>query len=231
MKVYIPFNMIIDTDFGIIRIVEKLQNLSEYPVNKLKSFLLKRLDENPIPEYNKIRGINVSKYIYDIMLEEHYEKTLELSMVTDMIAFVVNTYKMGLFNEVEIVIGCNYKCEMDFIKKILSSLDHTVETQFTMNLNLNEFDCIFTKYIDDNIVSYLLDYEEVKGKRIYVADYQFNTLYDEETNTYIINPELHLRLESEGNIVSIVSLYNKKQGGKKNERSSDSNGNKGSEND
>ena len=42
MKLYIPFNMIIDTDVGIIRLVERLYDLSEYPINSLKSFLLRR---------------------------------------------------------------------------------------------------------------------------------------------------------------------------------------------
>ena len=94
MKVYIPFNMIIDTDFGMIRLIEKIHNLSEYPVNKLKSFLLKREYENPIPEYNKVRQINMSEYAYDILLDKYYNMLLSLSTETDMISFVINTYKI-----------------------------------------------------------------------------------------------------------------------------------------
>ena len=41
MKVYIPFNMIVDTDFGIIRIIEFFNQLPKYDNNQVKSFLLK----------------------------------------------------------------------------------------------------------------------------------------------------------------------------------------------
>ena len=78
---------------------------------------------------------------------------------------------------------------------------------------LNDFDCIFTKFIDNYYVDYLLDTVQIKGKRIYVADYNFNTIYDDEHELVIIDPEIHIRLESEGNIISLVTLYNKKQNG------------------
>ena len=36
MKVYIPFNMVVDIDFGIVRLVEKLNELPEKSTNKIK---------------------------------------------------------------------------------------------------------------------------------------------------------------------------------------------------
>lgn len=213
MKIYIPFNMIIDTDFGIIRLMEEVQNIDKYSVNKLKSFLLKRENENPIPEYSKLRGIDVSEYAYELILERYYNKVLPLSMVTDMISFIINTYKLGLSSEVDILIGCDLESEMEFLKSITSSLKYPFEMELNMNVNLNDFDCIFTKYLDDAYMDYLLDNVKISGKRLYVADYSFNTLYDTESEQFIIDPTHHMRLESEGNIVCTVSLYNKKQNG------------------
>lgn len=213
MKIYIPFNMIIDTDFGMIRLIEEVQGIPKYSVNKMKSFLLKRESENPIPEYSKLRGIDVSDYAYELILEKYYKKILPLSMVTDMVSFVINTYKMGLSGEVEILIGCDLEIEMEFLKSITSSLKYPLEMDLNMNINLNNFDCIFTKYLDDSYVEYLLENVKISGKRLYVADYSFNTLYDTETEQIIIDPILHMKLESEGNIVCTVSLYNKKQNG------------------
>ena len=182
MKVYIPFNMIVDTDFGIIRLAEKLNNIAEYSVNKIKSFLLKRYFENPIPEYCKLRELdNTSEYLYDILLSKFYEKILPKSTLTDMIAFVINTYKLGLSNEVNIIIGCDYECEIDYLKSILSSIDYDIEMDLNINIKLNDYDCIFTKYIDEFYVEYLVENIKLEGKRIYVADYNFNTLYDDES--------------------------------------------------
>lgn len=213
MKVYIPFNMIVDIDFGIIRLVEKLNKIPEYSVNKLKSFLLKRNEENPLSEYCKLRGIDEnSKYNYEIILSmsKYYEKILSLSTLTDMIAFVINTYKLGLSNEVEIMIGCNYESEMAYLKSLLSSLEYDIDMDLISNIDLNDYDCIFTKFMDESYVFYITDVVMLEGKRIYVADYNFNTLYDDESKERIISPEFQIPLESDGNILHLVSLYNKK---------------------
>lgn len=211
MKVYIPFNMIVDTDFGIIRLTEKLNNISEYSVNQIKSFLLKRYFENPVPEYCQLRKLdNTSEYLYDVLLSKFYEKILPKSTLTDMIAFVINTYKLGLANEVNIIVGCDYECEIDYLKSILSSIDYDIEMDLNANINLNDYDCIFTKYIDEFYVEYLVENVKLEGKRIYVADYNFNTLYDDESKERIISPVLQIPLESNGNIIHLVSLYNKK---------------------
>lgn len=210
MKLYIPFNVIVDTDFGLLRLTEKLYKIPEYSVNKLKSFLIHRKNENPIPEYCELRGLkDAPDYLYMLMLEKHYESVLKLSQLTDIISFVINTYKLGLSNEVEITIACNTEEEIKFFKKIVSSLKYTFNMDLNQNINLNDFDYIFTKCLDVYYVDYLVD-SGINAKRLYVADYEFNTIVDKETNTTIIDPVLHMRLENEGFVVNTVSLYNKK---------------------
>lgn len=215
MKVYIPFNMLIDTDFGIIRIVEKFTKIDEYPVNKVKSFLLNRTKENPIYEYRDIRNIVCSNYIYDLVLKKYYENILPLSEITDLILFVINTYKLGLSSELEITIGCDYECEIKYLNKVLSSLDFPINIDENINIKLKDFDCIFIKYLDEDYADYLLEVAKLSAKKIYVADYNFNTIYDEENDTRIIDPIIHMKLESEGNMLYTVSLYNKKPKGDK----------------
>lgn len=210
MRVYIPFNMIVDTDFGIIRLIEKVQDIPEYPINKLKSFLLKRENENPVLGYNRIRELDLPESTYNVILQKYYKSVLPLSQLTDMVSFVLNTYKLGLYNEVEIIVGCDLDCEVEFLKIITSKLDYNIDIQLNTRLDLNRFDCIFTKYFDEYYVDYLINNLKISGKKIYVADYNFNTLYDDETQQYMIDPLLHMELESKGNIVYLVSLYNKK---------------------
>lgn len=210
MKVYIPFNMIIDTDFGVIRLIEIVQNISKYPTNKLKSFLLKRTNENPIPEYKKLRNLDISEYSYDIILDKYYEDILPLSEVTDMMSFIINTNKLGFSNEICIVVGCDMESEISYLHSILN-MKYSIETCLNTDIRLNDFDYIFTKYLNYQYVNYLLNVEKISAKRIYVADYSFNTLYDNKTNKNIIDPDIHMELESQGNILCLISLYNKKK--------------------
>ena len=210
MKVYIPFNMIVDTDFGIVRILENMNKIPEYSANQIKSFLLKRYNINVIPEYSMLRDISADEYLYDMILQNFYDKLLPVSGLTDMVSFIINTYKLGLYNDVNIMVGCNYDSEIEYLKSILSSIDYDIDMSLNMDINLNDYDCIFTKYIDEFYVDHLVNRVKIKGKRIYVADYNFNTLYDDETNERIINPLLQIPLEANGNIVHLVSLYNKK---------------------
>ena len=211
--VYIPFNMIVDIDSGLIRLIEKTQNIPEYSINRLKSFLLKRININPIQEYNKIRNIDVLESAYDVILDKYYESILPLSLLTDMIAFVLNTYKLGLTNELRITVGCNYECEMEYMKKISSSIEYSIETVLNEQVDLNTFDYIFIKHLDGYYVDYLMNVVKIKAKRLYVADYNFNKIY--ENDEYMIDPELHLILSTTGNILSTVSVYNKKPSGGK----------------
>lgn len=209
--VYIPFNMIVDIDSGIIRLLELTQVIPEYPVNKLKSFLLKRVNINPIPEYNKLRDLNIMESAYDVIMDKHYDKLLPLSLLTDLIAFVSNTHKMGLTNELRITIGCDYEFEMEYIKTISNSFKCDIETCLNMNVDLNSFDYIYIKEFNEYYIDYLINTVKIKAKRLYVADYNFNKIY--EGGQYIIDPTLHLLLHNEGNILSTVSLYNKKPSG------------------
>ena len=211
MKVYIPFNMIVDVDFGIIRLIEKANNLKdEYPVNKLKSFLLKRENENPIPEYSKLRGIGLGDS-YNLIMgdEKYYNMALKLSSLTDILSFVINTHKLGVANEMKITVVCNTENEIEYFKSITSSLKYSIDIELNMNIKLDDYDYIFIKYLDEYYIDYLVR-SGIKGKRLYVADYAFNTILDPESNMNVIKPEFHLVLDSIGCVVSTISVYNKK---------------------
>ena len=210
MKVYIPFNMIVDTDFGVVRLVEDINRISEYPVDKLKSFLLNRESENPIPEYCDLRNAYcVASYNLLMETEKYYNAILKLSKVTDIMSLVINTYKLGLSNEMEITIVCNTEIEETHLKNILSKLKYPFEIKLNNEIKLNDFDYIFTKYLDKYYMDYLMK-NNISGKRLYVADYKFNTIIDQESNAIGIDPNFHLVLESKGIIVSTISIYNKK---------------------
>lgn len=211
MKLYIPFNMIVDTDVGVIRVVERLNKLTEYPINKLKSFLLRREDINPVPEYCKLRGVEMTEEAYGLILTKGYPSVLKLSKVTDILAFVINTYKLGLSNEMEITIGCDMQEEIDCLMKKLSKLDYSLDIRLNSELNLNDFDYIFNKYIDENYVKDLLENKKISGKRLYISDHDFNVLIDGDGNR-IIDLEYHVPLESNGIVLSLISIYNKPKG-------------------
>ena len=138
MKVYIPFNMIVDIDFGIIKFFEKFVDIPEYSINRIKSFLLKRTNENPLPEYCELRKLEISDIntIYNLMMERHYSSILKLSNVTDILSFVINTYKLGLSNQMEITVGCNTELEVKYFKSLVSSLKFSINTDLNSKIKL-----------------------------------------------------------------------------------------------
>lgn len=210
MKLYIPFNMILDTDVGVIRLVEKLHNLSEYPINKLKAFLLNREDINPVPEYAKLREVNIPDYVYETIITKGYPSVLKLSKVTDILVFVMNTYKLGLSNEMQITIGCDTQDEVDCLTRKLSKLDYTLDIRLNNELKLDDYDYIMSKYINEYYVDNLINNKKLRGKRLYISDHKFNVMIDEDGNK-IIDLEYHIPLESAGIILSLITIYNKKQ--------------------
>lgn len=213
MKVYIPFNMIVDTDFGAVRLLEKVQGSKPLSTNKIKSFLLKRKNENPIPEFCELLGMedDISNYAYEVMMDKFYTSVLKLSTQTDLLSFIINTYKLGLNNEVEIVVGCDEEIEIEYLTHLISAMNLNIKYILNTEANLEEYDSIFIKTIDQAYVDYLMIIAKVSGKRLYVADYSFNTLYDKESDQKIISPIYQIQLENEGNVLCTVSLYNKRR--------------------
>ena len=213
MKVYIPFNMIVDTDFGVVRLLEKVQGTKPLSTNKIKSFLLKRKNENPIPEFCELLGMGdeISSYAYEVMMDKFYTSVLKLSAETDLISFIINTYKFGLNNEVEIVVGCDEEIEIKYLNSLLRNMKLSINCILNSDVKLDEFHSIFVKVIDQAYIDYLIGTAKISGKRIYVADYSFNTLYDKESEQKIIHPMYQIQLENEGNVLCTVSLYNKRR--------------------
>lgn len=215
MKVYIPFDIIVDTDFGIIRMINKLNGLESKNINKIKSFLIKRTNPNPVEEYCELESVTKQDITYDefynkMMSKEHYRYILLMSEFTDMLSFIINTSKLGLNSEVFITIACNNEEEVNYLSSKLSKLKMTPDIRLSKDIDINDYEYIFVKYLNDNYIKNLED-NGIRGKRLYVADYGFNTIYDEEIDANIVLPMYHIALESLGIAVCTVSLYNKKQ--------------------
>lgn len=210
MKLYIPFNMVIDTDVGIIRVAEQVQDIPEYPINKLKSFLLKRENINPLPEYSKVRRIEIPDFAYDSIITKAYPIVLLCSIPTDIILFVINTYKMGYSNDIEITIGCDTQQEIDHLKKVFNKFEYSLDIKLNSNIDLNNYEYIFNKYIDEFYVDDLVNNKKLTAKRLYISDHNFNTLTDEKGNK-IIDINYHIPLESNGIVLNLISMYNKKR--------------------
>lgn len=216
MKLYIPFNMIIDTDYGVIQVIDEVQEIPHLNKNQIKSFLLNRRNENLISEYNKIRNIQLIESAYDLILDDHYKLVLSLSEITDIIGFVINTHKFGLTRDLKITVGCDLDVEREFIQQKLQGI--AFNCVMNSDIKLDQFDYIMAKSLDESYADYLLDVENLEGKRIYVADYHFNTLYSEETHEHIIDPFVQMKFESKGNILCLITPYNKKINGGKSKR-------------
>ena len=144
------------------------------------------------------------------IITKGYSTVLKLSKVTDILAFVMNTYKLGLSNEMEITIGCDMPEELEYLKKKLSKLEYSLDIRLNSELKLNDFDYIFNKYINEDYVKDLIENKKIRGKRLYISDHNFNVFIDQDGNK-IVDLEYHIPLESNGIVLSLISIYNKKK--------------------
>lgn len=216
-KIYVPSNMLIDTDVGLCRFLMQGQ---PYVPDRIRRILRDREEEIPIEEFIEKypvigKASSFSNEAYRVFFEDDkLRKTIfSLSPWNDKIlSIVTSSYAFGLNNQIQCIIGYDYNEELDIIEKSLekarSKVNVDIPTIKNSDVNISDFDTIFVKVLDESYVNYLIDNNTV-AKKIYVADYRFNTINDGNYNKTV--PFRYLsELERYGNIIYTISVYDDK---------------------
>ena len=69
------------------------------------------------------------------------------------------------------------------------------------DVNLNDYNGIFVKYIDESID----ELDSIEGYNVFVADYNCNLIVEDQES--IIDPEYTVRLAIHNNQISTISIY------------------------
>lgn len=201
----IPFDMIIDTDVGILKLAKEryidssiyYYGILQLSIDILAYMLTKRKEVNPLSIAKKSGiGNSVIDQNYKEMIESDYDKIVSLSVTTDLFD------AMRYFISSDIIIPtilCKNDIEADMLSKIKFEKKIAVEVCPPEHLSA-KYDPIYIKDISKiNRYSHLLD-----GKNIYIANYGFNFV---EVEDNLVLPDDALEIISGKALPKIVSIY------------------------
>lgn len=178
----IPFNLIFDTDFGLIKLISKEYRADLFDKSVLDSddstivnLLIMRPFENPLcilADYNSETKKTLDDYYFEFM-DTRYKDILKLSVFTG-----IGSYALGLedLKEITTYIYCKSKDEEDYLNEKCGEYEYKVVTPGTIG-KLSQYDPVFVKSgFDYPAKSGLLT-----GHQLIVIRYGFNAYYDGDT--------------------------------------------------
>ena len=200
----IPFNLIIDTDVGLIRVIDKKYHNSDVFHSSMLSAPVKPLIYNLVnrPVINPLCIVMIDKsdtntmdLLYEQFIEDEYENIVGNSVTTDLFSAL----KLFMQNE---AVCPTILCKNEIEANIIAKLDFNGKTVPTVIGTLEE-NCGFYDPI------YVKDFRELpklnlRGKNIYVADYLFNFM--NKDNSRVLIEDVHLAIDS-SNIIKISDVY------------------------
>lgn len=206
-RVIMTSNMIIDIDFGLIKNIFKEYNNPEYFENldiadndlKLKYALSYRKERNPLSIIIKDKYKSQMDNLYEQFIEQDYDKILlqcqnNESGITD-IRDLVNTYTMTKL--IEVVVICKNLQEQQLINKLCKKSNIIISSNYK-ELELEEYDSIFTKYLND-----ILQFKNVNCKNIFMSNCAYN-FHNFEKNIPIIDISSTF---GKSNKISAIDIY------------------------
>lgn len=215
-ELLVEFECLIDLDLAMYKFIKDKYPNSDYVdqefINETdeRAIIYKLLNRKHINPLEIIMpGLETTNLYFDIM-DNHYEELLNYATAYDtfalMITFLNNASSVG------ITVWCKSKIEEAFIKK-LNPILNTVVIPNRRDIVLANYTVIYCKYL-----AYLIEYNSIAGKHIYIPAAKFNMEEDKDMVSHLCC------LYSDVNIFHLIDLYTnvkyrylKKEGNQENE--------------
>lgn len=191
----IPFNLIVDTDYGLTKLIHEDYNnydffymgLVDADGTDLQYLLQTRTEANPVLNMMvDSENVELGDKLYSQFMEREYDKILQLSCNTAL-ANVSKLLKKNVDQIIKISIMCENQKEIDELKKRKIPCFKSFISK-PENINLSDYDALFVKNVTD------LDlYKNVESKTIYIPCYEFNVLFLDESPEPIVVPDYMLK--------------------------------------
>ena len=223
-NILVPFDLLMDTDKGVLRVVNKKYNDKRYfNTSRIKdtngeflqedilNFLIKyRIHVNPlymITDEDHMKKEDIDD-IYKQIIDEDYEEVLRLSTRTPLLkAFNAGTLHQD--SPLKITVLCRNKMELEYLKELEFKCKTLLikDNKDLVNIELKDYKYIYIKNAED-----LLDFKYMTGKVIYIATYRFNMLIERDRNidarVEVINPKFILDIVRDNKIMT-MDIYPK----------------------
>ena len=175
-SVLIPFNMLYDTEMGLIKLIaDKYMDPEEFQDGLLlqpdginKYFLKQRIDKNPLTDYVLKEGD--TEYYYNEFMEKKYSEVLQYSPKTGIYSMIEKFINQE--NAISVTIICSDEKEMDIINRDFDDgpIQCISPDDYEQEIDLRLYDSIYVKDIND----LFLFGDSLDGKNIYMATYMHN---------------------------------------------------------
>lgn len=175
-KILIPIDLMIDMDFGLIKLVQEEyradifdKNVLDSDDNTIKQLLVRRTNPNPLSILTDNKDID--EY-YNQFLDERYIDIYRRSRVTGIGDFCIN---LLVFSDFSLHLQYTNENEKMIVEKTINALN----SKPVYDINRDDvvpydYVSIFVKNIMD-----LLNYRDLNAISIYVARYAFNFKIDD----------------------------------------------------
>lgn len=201
-NILVDFNIVIDTDLGLINMMKKEYNNTDFVLDYINNMkdkviieqLLERTNKNPLSIIIKEEYKDSIDNLYKEFLEMEYDNILKHSSVTDIMN-LMNTYINTGAVHVDII--CKNKLEEQLINNLNISQLKVIVEKDRSRIDLSDYDTIFIKDYSD-----ILNFKGVIAKNIFIGNYKFNL---EDDNRIPLN-DISL-IVGKTNLVSIIDVY------------------------
>ena len=215
-SVLIDFNMIIDTDFGLLTLIDReyLDNEvfsvdwfnQHHIIKELVKALYEREERNPLSEVvlkEKVSYDTIEQlYSEFISTKKTYNEILNLSMVTEIYNLIESFKSTG---DINIGIVCNNQEELDFLNTLKVTKPITKFLLFDLSPQIiSKYNQFYIKYTDSMLTKFISDI--ITTKTVYFANYKFNI--NDEKKTVNINKYTD-RISANMNNLGVIDIYNK----------------------
>ena len=204
----VPFNMIVDTDLGLWKLIQDqypntnffYQGLIyERDLNFMKYFMVSRLDKNPLKSLMKPDYISQADSLYDEFMDTKYDEILKLSENTGIFELICRS--KGVNDVMRFTVLCKDQREVDEVLKRFSRYKVKVSTIIYEDLkkvDISSYGSIYIKDIHDFFL-----YNKVEGKNVIVGNYGFN-LEAGINNATLLEPS---RVITMSNVIQLVDMH------------------------
>ena len=204
----VPFNMIVDTDLGLWKLIQDqypntnffYQGLIyERDLNFMKHFMVSRMEKNQLKSLMKHDYVSQADSLYDEFINTKYDEILRLSENTGIFELICRS--KGVNDVMRFTVLCQNQVESDEIFKRFSKYNMKVSTIIYEDLkkvDISQYGSIYIKDIHD-----FFSYNRVEGKNVIVGNYGFN-LEGGVRNTTLLEPSGIITLS---NVIQLVDIY------------------------
>lgn len=216
IPVIIPFDMILDTDFGVLKYIQMKSPNSKFFYKSflgmkddvfLRRLIVMRKNVNPLVEFMKDEYINKADDIYNKLITKLYPTVLKCSCETTIFNMILRI--LGTSSDtIKVTIACKSKLEQQEINLRLSANKkscRSVIMNYPQDIKLADYENFFIKNIYD-----MNDLPaDIYQKNIFIGKYGYN-MEDDHPDvplTDIVTPYAMINKINTIDIYSNVDLH------------------------